>query len=103
MIQFINNHHLPQRLTTILRTFDMKEKRVFPVNMLRNLGIRNIETTHFQVLDMDLWPTTNSFHEMMKLPPSLQKGKVAVIFPIFFFDRKAMLNRCSDLKSCSLL
>lgn len=29
----------------------------FPVNTLRNLGIANVQTSHFIVTDMDLWPS----------------------------------------------
>lgn len=27
----------------------------FPVNLLRNVGIRQIKTSHFLMLDMDMW------------------------------------------------
>lgn len=27
----------------------------YPINILRNIGIRNTHTTHFIVLDMDMW------------------------------------------------
>lgn len=27
----------------------------FPVNLLRNVGIRQVETSHFLLLDMDMW------------------------------------------------
>ena len=29
----------------------------FPVNKLRNIAIRHVVTSHFLVMDMDLWPT----------------------------------------------
>lgn len=29
----------------------------FPINKLRNLCIRNIRTSHFLTLDLDMWPT----------------------------------------------
>lgn len=35
----------------------------FPINRLRNIAIRHVITSHFLVLDMDLWPScTSSFH-----------------------------------------
>lgn len=103
MITYINSHYLPSRLTVILYLIPIGEKVAFPVNMLRNLAIRNIETTHYQILDMDLMPTTNTYSEMMKLPVSLRSGHNAVILPVFFYDRKAMLARCKDISSCALL
>ena len=33
-----------------------KDLRDYPVNKLRNIAIVNIVTTHFLVLDMDMWP-----------------------------------------------
>ncbi len=27
----------------------------YPINILRNIGIRNVRTSHFIVLDMDMW------------------------------------------------
>lgn len=29
----------------------------FPVNKLRNIAIRHVVSSHFLVMDMDLWPT----------------------------------------------
>lgn len=30
---------------------------VFPINSLRNTGIRQVTTSHYAVTDMDLWPS----------------------------------------------
>lgn len=56
VIRFINNHHFPDRMTLLLFLVDSEHMffSVFPINRLRNLAIRNIRTTHFLVLDMDL-------------------------------------------------
>lgn len=55
-IRFINNHHFPKRLTFLLYLVDSQHPHytTFPINLLRNLAIRNIRTTHFLILDMDL-------------------------------------------------
>ena len=29
----------------------------FPINRLRNLGIQHVQTSHYAVIDMDLWPS----------------------------------------------
>ena len=104
-VSFIASHYLPPRLTLLLYLIgpNSSEKGQFPVNKLRNLGIRNIATTHFQILDMDLWPTANTYQTMMKLPEPLRSGRHAVIFPVFFFDRNSVLTRCDSLEKCSLL
>ena len=105
MLSFVESHYLPARLTLLLYLIgeSSPERGQFPVNKLRNLGIRNIATTHFQVLDMDLWPTVDTYETMMKLPVELQTGRNAVIFPVFFFDRDAVLTRCDSFAQCSLL
>ena len=55
-IRFINSHHFPKRLTFILYLVDSLHPHytTFPINILRNLAIQNIRTTHFLILDMDL-------------------------------------------------
>ena len=105
MLSFVESHYLPPRLTLLLYLIGdtSPAKGQFPVNKLRNLGIRNIATTHFQILDMDLWPTVDTYETMMKLPAQLRTGKNAVIFPVFFFDRNAVLTRCDSFAQCSLL
>lgn len=41
----------------IVRTANLRiHKQIFPVNLLRNIGIRHVVTSHFLVLDMDVWP-----------------------------------------------
>ena len=49
---YIQTHTLPERLTLIL--YIHNNAAHFPINKLRNLAIRNIETSHFLVLDSDL-------------------------------------------------
>lgn len=53
---------LPERVRLILYRTAPKHKHYlqFPVNKLRNLAIVNIATTHFLVLDMDMWPIRRS-------------------------------------------
>lgn len=103
MLHFLASTYLPERLTTLLYLIpsDSPESGQFPVNKLRNLGIRNIVGTHFQVLDMDLWPVTHLYDTLMALPASITHSPTAaVILPVFFFDRKRVLQRCDSLRTC---
>lgn len=61
IINFIRDHYLPNRLTMLLYLVSPSNPRyyTFPVNMLRNLAIRNVRTSHYMVMDMDMWPTRN--------------------------------------------
>ena len=87
---------------------------VFPVNKLRNIAIVNIVTTHFLVLDMDMWPSRdcschssgldNLYKELVHLPPRLLDSKrTAIIVPAFFLTRNEILSNCSTVLSCAKL
>ena len=88
-----------------------KEASVFPINKLRNIGIRATRTTHYAVVDFDIWPAGTSallsspveslFDSMMALDPKiLNNDNVAVIIPVFFFDLGSILPQCTSLSSC---
>lgn len=33
-------------------------QKIYPINRLRNIAITNVKTSHFIVLDMDMWPAS---------------------------------------------
>ena len=101
LLRFVATHHLPRRLTLLL--FLHTGRTDFPVNLLRNTAIRNVATTHFLVLDMDLWPCRAAAKELRRIPASVLRGRSAVILPGFFFDRKALLKHCSSVETCALI
>ena len=87
---------------------------VFPVNKLRNIAIVNVVTTHFLVLDMDMWPSRagartasrldNLYQELARLPLTmLDSTRAAVIVPAFFLKREEILSKCSSVLSCAEL
>ena len=46
---------------------------LFPINTLRNTGIRQVITSHYAVTDMDLWPSctlSSLIHNSMTLQES---------------------------------
>lgn len=97
-VDLLGSFHLPERVTTIVYTV---ESSIFPINFLRNLGIRNIETSHFMVLDMDLMLSRNLYAELERLPDWLkQSDNSAIIIPLFFLNRDKILNYCSKLEDC---
>ena len=55
-LDYIRNHYLPSRLTLLLYLVQKNHKYYnhFPVNYLRSLGISNVNTSHYIVMDMDL-------------------------------------------------
>ena len=32
------------------------DEKIYPINRLRNIAIRNVVSSHFVVFDMDMWP-----------------------------------------------
>ena len=56
LVRYISTHYIPKRVTILFYLVSryQKSSSVFPINRLRNLAIRNIRTTHFLILDMDL-------------------------------------------------
>ena len=56
---YIATHDLPDRLTLIL--YIHNNNNHFPINILRNIAIRNIETTHYLILDSDLLISSDEF------------------------------------------
>lgn len=105
VMEYIRNTYLPSRLTIILHLFGYKNPHAldFPVNFLRNLAIRNVETTHYMILDMDLWPTRNAYDELTHLPKGVADGKSAVILPAFFFNKRVILPKCVSFNHCVYL
>ena len=54
----------------------------YPINILRNIGIRHTRTSHFLILDTDMWVSQTS---LMKIPDSIWASpRIAVVIPAFF-------------------
>ncbi|KAM7454642.1 hypothetical protein BLSTO_04599 [Blastocystis sp. subtype 1] len=65
----------------------------YPINILRNIGIRNTHTTHFIVLDMDMWMGKNSYQQLLSLPHEvLDSYKTTVVIPAFFHTGWPIVN-----------
>ena len=57
----------------------------YPINILRNIGIRHTRTSHFLVLDTDMWVSQTSYEMLMKIPDSIwESPQIAVVIPAFF-------------------
>lgn len=41
---------------------------VFPINLLRNRAIDQVQTTHFWLADMDVWPSIHTYDVVRSLP-----------------------------------
>ena len=38
----------------------------YPINILRNLGIRHVQTSHFILLDMDMWMSSSLLEGVLR-------------------------------------
>lgn len=107
---------LPPRFTVILHVVKRKERYFddFPVNLLRNIAIKNVRTTHFLVTDMDLWPIrtlqvmesciASAYERLLRLPKKvLLSNRSAVIMPsIFAAKKERILKKCDTLEECAV-
>lgn len=86
-----------------------------PINLMRNLAIRHVQTTHYVVFDMDVRlsrpPPTPSlsiaqlYATLQRVPPSVWKNRYSVVLiPVFFLDKDVVrVEDCASFKNCTLL
>lgn len=73
---------------------------IYPINRLRNIAINSIETTHFLVVDMDMWPVETTYRDLINLPaPILRNEHLALILPAFSLKSSA-LQECTSFQDC---
>lgn len=83
----------------------------FPVNLLRNVGIRMIQTSHFLVLDMDMWVNSDEqegrsavgdmYSEVHRIPRELMDDERNLfIIPTIFLNKYKILKTCNSLWKC---
>ncbi|KAK8799440.1 hypothetical protein WA158_005989 [Blastocystis sp. Blastoise] len=71
---------------------------IYPVNLLRNIAIQHVITTHLWLTDMDMWPAFNLYESLITLPASIiNDDKMAVIVPAFEYN---MTIPCHSLEEC---
>lgn len=57
----------------------------FPINILRNVGIRNVQTSHYLLLDTDIMVSPETYPELLHLLSSFQNtSRTAIVLPVFF-------------------
>ena len=102
-ISYFKQRDYPTRLSVVLYLVrnGTEASRVFPINQLRNTGIRNSRSTHYIVFDMDAWPNREVYSSLVSLPTSiLNNDQSLVVVPIFFFDLGVFLTNCREFSSC---
>ena len=60
------------------------QEDLYPINKLRNIAIKNVQTSHFFMTDMDMWPSYNLYTILNELPSYiLEDDLFAGIIPAF--------------------
>jgi hypothetical protein len=73
----------------------------FPINLLRNICIRNIVTSHFLILDFDMWPTPTLHDRILSIPREIiKKKRNAFIVPPVFLNERAISRQCKKFDAC---
>ena len=110
-LQFNNT----ERITFMVYSYGSENMyfRDFPVNLLRNVGIRQVETSHFLLLDMDMWVNgrcewvewleEDMYDEIQRIPANLMNDENNLfIIPTVFMSKYTLLKRCSGFDDCVL-
>lgn len=94
---FIKRNNLPKSMTvTKYLSFHSDD---YPYNKLRNIAREKITTSHFWVMDMDMWPSTNLYDTLLGLDHRyLEDENLAVIVPSFEYKKED--PDCQDFEVC---
>jgi hypothetical protein len=72
----------------------------YPINVLRNMALRAVSTTHLAYLDMDFWPSRN-LHGNLMLPHVREHlagdDRAAVVIPAFTYVGHCPNKRCRPI------
>ena len=113
ILDYLSQRNYERRVSIVLYLVrnGTAEASVFPINTLRNIGIRATRTTHYAVVDFDIWPAgadpllpspvDTLFGAVKALDPEvLNHERVAIIIPVFFYDLGMVLPQCRSFSSC---
>ena len=71
----------------------------YPYNRLRNIALRSVTTSHFWVMDMDMWPSDNLYSTLLHLESRfLEDDYLAIIVPSF--EYKSDMTKCTAFEKC---
>ena len=59
----IKADQFPSRLSLV--QYISTQPNIYPINKLRNLAIRNVQTDHFWLTDLDMWPSRIVYYSIL--------------------------------------
>ena len=94
---FIRRNYLPKSL--VFSKYLSFYSDDYPYNKLRNMAREKISTSHFWVMDMDMWPSSNLYDTLLNLDRRyLEDENLAVIVPSFEYKKED--ESCQDFEMC---
>jgi Glycosyl-transferase for dystroglycan len=72
----------------------------YPINVLRNMALRGVKTTHLAYVDMDFWPSRNLHHNLMKRHVRehvAADDRAGIVIPAFMYIGHCPSKRCRPL------
>ena len=83
--QAIQQMDIPKRMNVIAYFGDSANP--YPINMLRNIAMDHVTTSHFWLADMDMWPAYDLYNTLVSLPHSfLSRDDAVTIVPAFEYN-----------------
>ena len=61
---------------------------IYPTNTLRNIGIENILTSHYLLLNIDTIPSINTYDSILENARLLENHKNVLLLPVFYSSRR---------------
>lgn len=106
--EVIKTLDVPKRLNIISYFSDSAEP--YPINKLRNIALDHVQTTHFWLADMDMWPAriiqfillnvVDLYKTLVSLPRSfLARDDTVTIVPAFEYPLPKD-TECNSFTSC---
>ena len=76
-------------------------KGVYPMNLLRDLSIESIRTSHYFMMDIDVFPSNTLYSRVIGYGGLLSNPGVILVLPLFSFRSEDVLN-CTETDRCSM-
>uniref|UniRef100_A0A7S0J5T3 Glycosyltransferase-like protein LARGE2 n=1 Tax=Calcidiscus leptoporus TaxID=127549 RepID=A0A7S0J5T3_9EUKA len=71
----------------------------YPINALRNVALKAVRTSHFLLSDIDLWPSVDSYNEILAHGSALTaETHTALVLPAFEFATSTPKDELSRIK-----
>lgn len=76
-------------------------KGMYPMNLLRDLSIESIRTSHYFMMDIDVFPSNTLYSRVIGYGGLLSNPGVILVLPLFSFRSEDVLN-CTETDRCSV-